>query len=110
MQQRQQQLSMPLHSSRRWLLVTLMAAVMTTSSFSSAFTTAPFVRVSSRVCSPSTFTSSSSSSSSRLAEATAAGAAMAKDEAPEPRTFREAEILGLKRMQQGNYGEALKGM
>ena len=30
--------------------------------------------------------------------------------APEPTTFREAEVLGLKLMQQGDYDSALKGM
>ena len=28
---------------------------------------------------------------------------------PEPTTFREAELLGLRQMQEGNYEEALKG-
>lgn len=103
----------------RWILVTLLVAAISVLT-ASAFTTAPFGRLMSRSCLPRTFSASSSNGSSgtsRTAESTATGNtnSMAEDSnssddsLPQPRTFREAEILGLKRMQQGNYQEALKG-
>jgi hypothetical protein len=34
---------------------------------------------------------------------------MTYEDAPDPTTFREAEILGLRLMQEGNFKEALVG-
>jgi hypothetical protein len=107
---RQLSKTMPPHniSSRRWLLAALMVIAVSFTASVAAFTTTPFGRLASRSCLPSM--STVTSTSSRKADATTGTAMTEEDDAlPQPRTFREAEILGLKRMQQGNYQEALKG-
>eukprot|EP00980_Cylindrotheca_fusiformis_P024739 scaffold12369_cov97-Cylindrotheca_fusiformis.AAC.5 len=45
----------------------------------------------------------------RSAETAATSMQMAANEVPDPTTFREAEILGLRLMQEGNFEEALVG-
>jgi hypothetical protein len=106
-QQRRQQLAMT--CSSRWLLVSLLVAVVgmtvSSSSMATAFTT-PFGQ------SWGHRSLSTATTTSRKADAAGTARSMAEDDSssPQPRTFREAEILGLKRMQQGDYKEALNGM
>jgi hypothetical protein len=46
----------------------------------------------------------------RAAETATTSIQMTYDETPDPTTFREAEILGLRFMQEGNFEDALVGM
>ncbi len=46
----------------------------------------------------------------RSAESAAASMSMEYEELPEPTNFREAEVLGLRLMQEGRFEEALVGM
>ena len=45
----------------------------------------------------------------RPAETTSTTVRMTANDAPNPTTFREAEVLGLRLMQEGNFEEALVG-
>jgi hypothetical protein len=54
-------------------------------------------------------TSSTPKLTYRAAETATTSIQMTYDEAPDPTTFREAEILGLRLMQEGNFAEALVG-
>jgi hypothetical protein len=45
----------------------------------------------------------------RAAETATTSIQMTYEETPDPTTFREAEILGLRFMQEGNFEEALVG-
>lgn len=45
----------------------------------------------------------------RAAETATTSIQMTYEETPDPTTFREAEILGLRLMQEGNFEEALVG-
>lgn len=46
----------------------------------------------------------------RSAEAAITSMSMSNEEIPEPTNFREAEVLGLRLMQEGRFDEALVGM
>lgn len=46
----------------------------------------------------------------RAAESASTYIQMTYDDAPDPTTFREAEVLGLRLMQEGSFEEALVGM
>jgi hypothetical protein len=52
---------------------------------------------------------SAASRTFRSAESATTSMQMSANEVPDPSTFREAEILGLRLMQEGNFDQALVG-
>lgn len=51
----------------------------------------------------------SSESSSSVLESSAASSGSSESSSPSPKTFREAEVLGLRLMQDGRHEDALRG-